>query len=147
MAGTMTPLGNLNQTYPHTIIKMGPWSERSIENMITSSNGNIFRVTGLLCWEFTGHQGIPLTKASNAEVDVFFDLHLNRQSWGWWFETPSLPFWRHRNEYNITMVIIYMLACVALAIPKNNNSCAVSKLQMSMKRSLYVLTLFGMFTT
>ena len=33
--------------------------------------------------------------------DVFFDLGLNKrlskQSWGWWFETPSGPLWRHCN--------------------------------------------------
>ena len=34
--------------------------------MMTSSNGNIFRVTGPLCGEFTDHRGIPLTKASDA---------------------------------------------------------------------------------
>ena len=36
--------------------------------MMTSSNGNIFRVTGHLCGEFTGHRWIPLTKASDAEL-------------------------------------------------------------------------------
>ena len=36
--------------------------------MMTSSNGNIFRVTGLLCGEFTGRRWIPHTKASNAEL-------------------------------------------------------------------------------
>ena len=35
--------------------------------MMTSSNGNIFRVTGPLCREFTGHRWIPLTKARDAE--------------------------------------------------------------------------------
>ena len=34
--------------------------------MMTSSNGNIFRVTGTLCGEFTGPRWIPLTKASYA---------------------------------------------------------------------------------
>ena len=33
--------------------------------------------------------------------DVFFDLPLDKplskQSWGWWFETPSRPLWRHCN--------------------------------------------------
>ena len=38
--------------------------------MMTSSNGNIFRVTGTLCGEVTGHQWIPLTKARDAEPDV-----------------------------------------------------------------------------
>ena len=36
--------------------------------MMTSSNGNIFRVSGPLVGEFTGHQWIPLTKASDAEL-------------------------------------------------------------------------------
>ena len=66
--------------------------------MMTSSNRNIFRVTDPLCGKFTGHQWIALTKASN---DVFFELCLNKrlskQSWGWWFETPLCPLWRHRN--------------------------------------------------
>ena len=33
--------------------------------------------------------------------DVFLDLHpnerLSNQWWGWWFETPSWPLWRHVN--------------------------------------------------
>ena len=43
-----------------------------LENLITSSNGNIFRVTGTLCGEFTGHRWIPLTKAGDAELCFFF---------------------------------------------------------------------------
>ena len=39
----------------------------------------------------------PVTRS----FDVFFDLrlnkHLNNQPWGWWFETPSHPLWRHCN--------------------------------------------------
>ena len=44
---------------------------------------------------------IPRTKASDAELWCFFDLRLNKrlskQSWGWWFERPSRPLWRHSN--------------------------------------------------
>ena len=40
-------------------------------DMMTSSNGNIFRVTGPLCGEFTGHRWIPLTKASDAVLWCF----------------------------------------------------------------------------
>ena len=39
--------------------------------MMTSSNGNIFRVTGPLCGEFAGHRWIPLIKASDAELWCF----------------------------------------------------------------------------
>ena len=38
------------------------------EYMMTSSNGNIFRVTGPLWGESTGHWWIPLTKANDAEL-------------------------------------------------------------------------------
>ena len=39
--------------------------------MVTSSNGNIFRVTGPLCGEFTGHRWIPRTKPGDAELWCF----------------------------------------------------------------------------
>ena len=71
---------------------------------MTSSNGNIFRVTGHLCGEFTGHWWIPSQRPVTRSFDVFCDLSLNKrlskQSWGWWFETLSRPFWRHRNVLN-----------------------------------------------
>ena len=39
--------------------------------MMTSSNGNIFRVTWHLCGEFSGQRWIPHTKASDAELWCF----------------------------------------------------------------------------
>ena len=70
---------------------------------MTSSNGNIFRVTGLLCGAFTSYRWIPRTKASDAELWYFLwslseKKRMSRQWWGWWFETPSYPLWRHCNE-------------------------------------------------
>ena len=41
------------------------------ESMMASSNGNIFRVTGPLCGEFTGLRWIPHTKASDAWLWCF----------------------------------------------------------------------------
>ena len=74
--------------------------------MMTSSNGNIFRVTGHLCGEFTGPGEFPAQRPVTRSFDVFFDLRLNKrlskQPWGWWFETPSWSLWRHR--YGITTV-------------------------------------------
>ena len=46
--------------------------QKNILRMVTSSNGNIFRVTGHLCGEFTGHQWIPRTKANDVELWSFF---------------------------------------------------------------------------
>ena len=69
---------------------------------MTSSNGNIFRVTGHLCGEFTGPGEFPAQRPVTRSFDVFFDLHpnkrLKKQWWGWWFETQSWPLWRHRND-------------------------------------------------
>ena len=39
--------------------------------IMTSSNGNIFRVIGPLCGEFTGHRSSPFTKAGDAELWCF----------------------------------------------------------------------------
>ena len=64
-------------------------------HMMTSSNGNIFDVTGHLC-KFPTQR--PVTRSS----DTFFDLRLNKRlskQWGdWWFETLSRPLWRLRNN-------------------------------------------------
>ena len=69
--------------------------------MMTSSNGNIFRVTGPLCGEFTGPGELPAQRPVTRSFDVFFDLHPNKRlskQWrGWWFETQPCPLWRHRN--------------------------------------------------
>ena len=46
---------------------------------MTSSNGNIYRVTGHLCGEFTGPRWIPHTKAMTRSFDVFFDMRPNKQ--------------------------------------------------------------------
>ena len=72
---------------------------RSKRNMMTSSNGNIFRVTGLFCGELPAQR--PVTRS----FDVYFDLRLNKrlskQSRGWWFETLSGPLGRHYNVKHI----------------------------------------------
>ena len=69
--------------------------------MMTSSNGNIFRVTGPLCREFTGPGELPAQRPVMRSFDVFFDLRpnkrLSKQPWGWWFETPSWSLWRQCN--------------------------------------------------
>ena len=45
----------------------------------------------------------PSQRTVTRSFDVFFDLRLNKrlskQSWGWWFETPSCPSWRHCNVH------------------------------------------------
>ena len=87
-------------------------------NMMTLSNGNIFRVTDLLCGEFSRHRWILRTKASGRSFDVFFDLlqsqQLSKQWRSRWSEMPSRPLCRHCNE-------------ICLLI----NSCTISTTQIN----------------
>ena len=80
--------------------------------IMTSSNGNIFRVTGPLCGEFTGPGEFPTQRPVTRSFDVFFDLRPNKrvgkQPWGWWFGTPSWSLWRQCNGYVIIPLIYFM---------------------------------------
>ena len=86
----------------HSQMSQWPCIRDTCWYMMTSSNGNIFRVTGHLCEEFTSLRWIPRTTPVTRSFDVFFDLCLNRrlskQPWGWWFKTLSRPLWRHRHD-------------------------------------------------
>ena len=62
--------------------------------MITSSNGKIFRVTGILCGGFTGSRWIPRTKASDAEL------------WCFLWSTP---------EYTVVQTIVRLVIWDAIA--------------------------------
>ena len=66
--------------------------------MMTSSNGNIFRVTGHLCGECTGPWWIPAQRPVTRSFVVSFDKRLSKQSCRWWFETLSRPLWRQYND-------------------------------------------------
>ena len=57
----------------YSLLKFSVWKagKYRCNLMMTSSNGNISRVTGLLCGEFTDHQWILRTKASDAELWCF----------------------------------------------------------------------------
>ena len=69
--------------------------------MMTSSNGNVFRVTGPLCGEFIGHRWIPLTKTSDAKLWCFLwstpKQTVSKQSRCRGFKTPSRSLWLHCN--------------------------------------------------
>ena len=80
-----------------------------LDLMMTSSNGNISRVTGHLCGNSPVSGEFPAQRPVTRSFDIFFDLRLNKrlskQSWGWWFETLSCPLWRPCN------VFLYIGAC------------------------------------
>ena len=92
-------------------------------HMMTSSNGNIFRVTGHLCARNSPVPGeFPTQRPVTRSFDILFDLRLNKrlskQSWGWWLETLSHPLWGHRNAMKnivinpFSLTILYLVKCV-----------------------------------
>ena len=39
----------------------------------------------------------PVTRSFDVLFDLCLNKRLSKQSWGWWFETPSRSLWRHCN--------------------------------------------------
>ena len=81
---------------------------------MTSSNGNIFRVTGPLCGEFTGHRWIPLTKASDTELRCFFWSAPEINGWTNNLEAGDLR--RHRGHYVVTVMILWIMHAVVFSL-------------------------------
>ena len=52
----------------------------------------------------------PAQRPVTWSFDVFFDVcpnkRLSKQSWGWWFETPSGSLWRHSNDNSTPLYFV-----------------------------------------
>ena len=70
--------------------------------MMTSSKGNIFRVPGHLCGEFTGPRLIPRTEANDAEF-LMFSL-IWAQINGWVNNGEAADMRRHRAHHDVTIM-------------------------------------------
>ena len=86
---------------------------------MTSSNGNIFRVTGHLCGEFTGHRRITRTQRPvTRSFDAFVDVRLNK-----WFsnngKTGDLK--RHRAHYDVRVMLSWQVNIYKRAIDSTFN--------------------------
>ena len=72
-----------------------------LDLMMTSSNGNIFRVTGPLWGEPPVTDGFYSQRPVTQRFEVFFDPRMNKrlskQSRRRWFETPSHSLWCNYN--------------------------------------------------
>ena len=63
----------------------------------------IFSALLAICGENSPVTGeFPAQRPVTRSFNIFFDLRqnkrLSKQSWGWWFEMPSRPLWRHCND-------------------------------------------------
>ena len=71
----------------------------SCVSLMTWSNENIFRVTGPLCWVFTGKFSSqrPVTRSFGVFFDLRLKKQLGKQSRRRWFGTPLHTLWHHCN--------------------------------------------------
>ena len=105
--------------------------------MMTSSNGNIFRVTGHLCGEFTGPRWIPHTKASDAELWYFLSEYFWINGWENTREADDLR--RYRAHYDVTVKIgNALLPLVSLCPNCLHSSCSHTE-QIRRKRTQHQL--------
>ena len=69
--------------------------------MMTSSNGNNFRVTGLLCGNSPVTGEFPAQRPVTRSFDVFFDLHMNKRK-------------SKQSHYDVTVMWYLVVPCPSL---------------------------------
>ena len=95
---------------------------------MTLSNRNISALLAICVGNSPVPGEFPAQRPVTRSFDVFFHLppnkRLSKQSWGWWFETPSGPLWRHSNE---------AMSCCSISLP---SSCRIAHMRWSKVKDL-----------
>ena len=104
----------------------------SYNGMMTSSNGNIFRVTGHLCGEFIGPRWIPRTKASDAELWCLICAWIN----GWVNNGEAGDLRRYRTHDDV-IVMVHIVSITKIAITTLHDFLITEQLRW---KSLNILT-------
>ena len=100
----------------HSIVYMSVKTRRLVSDMMTSSNGNIFRVTGVcagnspVTGEFPAQR--PVTRSFDVSLVFALIKRLSKRSWGWWFETPTRWLWRHCNGVWCQLIALIWSFCI-----------------------------------
>ena len=82
------------------VVPLGLREKLLQSSVMTSSNGNIFRVTGHLCGEFTGPGEFPAPRPVARSFDDFVDLRLNN---GWVNNREAGDLRCYRADYDVTV--------------------------------------------
>ena len=69
--------------------------------IMTSLNGTFSELIAICAGNSPVTGEFPTQRLMTRSYVVFFDMRLNKglskQSWSWWFDSPSHPLWRHCN--------------------------------------------------
>ena len=93
-------------------------------DMMMSSNGNIFHVTGSLWRESTSHRWIPLTKASDAKLWCFLWCAWTNS---WANNLAAGDFRCHHTYYDVT-VMTFIPYLLTELVPRKFTVCTVVSL-------------------
>ena len=94
-----------------------------LQYMMTSSNGNIFRITGYLCGEFTGSRQIPRTKGQRRGALMFSLICVWINGWENNLEAGDLR--RYHAHYDVTVMRLTRDAKTVLQYFIHQASCPV----------------------
>ena len=98
---------------PHDHSALLPWWRHQMETfsaLLAFCAGNS-PVTG----EFPAQR--PVTRSFGVFVDLGLNERLSKQSWGWWFETPSRPLWRHSNGTTMGQNTAWCMTSTQFSLP------------------------------
>ena len=83
----------------------------------------------------------PAQRPVTRSFDVFFDLRpnkrLSKQSWGWWFETPSRSIWRHCNDKKPGRLIVDTISWKRFTLASKSSSLRIRLNAMWMYQFFY----------
>ena len=96
------------------------YGTRRCHDMMTSSNGNIFRVTGLCAGNSPVTGEFPSQRSVTRSLDVFFDLCLNKRlsKNSRWVKKANVISSAHNNKY-VLMVIFFIKVWNQLLTKRN----------------------------
>ena len=88
----------------------------------------------------------PAQRPVTRTFDVFFELCLNKRLskplWGWWFEMPSCPLWRHCKFINACTWIYQPIGDVDATMSRGVGGIGI-QFHDEIRASCYVLTTRG----
>ena len=77
------------------------WNGLRWNGIMTSLNGTFSELIAICAGNSPVTGEFPTQRLMTRSYVVFFDMRLNKglskQSWSWWFDSPSHPLWRHCN--------------------------------------------------
>ena len=125
-----------------TAMRMGMYNEElKGQHMMTSSNGNIYALLDICAGNSPVTGEFPTQRPVTRSFYVFFDLRMNKrlskQWWGWWFETPSRPLWRHCNEHEKEQFISDINEVQRAIIPGKKIKRDTENLMLSLWRNFH----------